>query len=33
MMVKVIKKNTDLVLNLDEVREALAAENAGADVT
>ena len=32
MMVKVIKKNTDLVLNLDEVREALAAENAGTDL-
>ena len=32
MMVKVIKKNTDLVLNLDEVRDALAAENAGADM-
>lgn len=29
MMVKVIKKNTDLVLNLDEVREALAAEGNG----
>lgn len=27
MMVKVIKKNTDLVLNLAEVREALASEN------
>ncbi len=29
MMVKVIKKNTDLVLNLDEVREALAAAGNG----
>ncbi len=30
MMVKILKKNTDLVLNLDEVREALASENATA---
>ena len=29
MMVKVIRKNTDLVLNLDEVREALAAAGNG----
>ena len=26
-MIKVLDKNTDLVRNLDEVREALAAEN------
>lgn len=32
MMIKVIEKNTDLVLNLDEAHEALAAENAGADM-
>ena len=31
MMVKIIKKNTDLVLNLDEVRAALAAEEAQAE--
>ena len=33
MMIKVIKKNTDLVLNLDEVREALAAEDAAAEMS
>ena len=32
MMIKVIKKNTDLVQNLDEVREALAAEDAAAEM-
>ena len=31
MMIKVIEKNTDLVLNLDAVRETLAAENARPD--